>query len=292
MKKQNTEPAIREMSENELNMVITWAEAEGWNPGNFDSRSYFALDQRGHFLLHLNQIPIGAISVVRYDNNLSFIGLFIVRPEYRSKGYGKLLWDHAMRQIEEVTKTGLYAVPKEIPRYQKSGFRDRYNNLRYYKVTSQNIENNSHLSVRIKSSASFFESLCDYDQLHFGHSRKKFFECLFKMPQTWAFVSLDSNKRVNGYGIIRPCKTGFRIGPLYSDNIDSAKDIFRMLLTNIPGQNFIVDIPSRNAFGEVFAHYFNLERMPDFDTAAMFKGAEPSEIDQSKCYGVCSLEFG
>ncbi len=291
MKKQNTEAVIREMSEDELKLVITWAEAEGWNPGKFDSRSYFALDQKGHFLLQVGQTPIGAISVVRYDNYLSFIGLFIVRPEYRSKGYGKLLWDHAMRQIEGIKKTGLYAVPKEIPRYQKAGFKDRYHNFRYHQVSSQNIENSSHLSVRIKSSASFFENLCDYDQLYFGHSRKNFFESLFKMPQTWAFVSL-SNKKVNGYGVIRPCKIGYRIGPLYCDNIETAKDIFRMLLTNIPGQNYIVDIPSTNTFGEVFANYFNLDRVPDSDTAAMFKGADPTEIDQSKCYGVCSLEFG
>ncbi|CAN5678757.1 hypothetical protein BH11ARM2_BH11ARM2_21040 [soil metagenome] len=36
--------------------------------------------------------PVGCISAARYGDDLGFIGLYIVRPDYRGRGHGIALW--------------------------------------------------------------------------------------------------------------------------------------------------------------------------------------------------------
>ena len=55
----------------------------------------------GGFLIgELRDEPVGCISAVSYGGRYGFIGLYIVRPEYRGRGYGLRLWQAAMARLE------------------------------------------------------------------------------------------------------------------------------------------------------------------------------------------------
>ena len=43
-----------------------------------------------------------------------FIGLFIVAPQHRGRGYGLQLWRHALEHLADVTCVGLEAAPERI----------------------------------------------------------------------------------------------------------------------------------------------------------------------------------
>ena len=94
--------------------------------------------------------------------------------------------------------------------------------------------------------------------------------------------------------MVRPCEEGFRVGPVYADDFESATKLCRLLLAKIPGESIILDIPTTNTFGQMFAEYFNLTRISAADTVAMFKGEEPQKMikNTSKCFAVASLELG
>lgn len=91
-------------------------------------------------------MPIASLAAVRYkkgDNPFfAWLGLYIVQYEYRHRGYGKALWDHAKSQLEhENYKTfGLHAVMNQIETYQKDGFEvphDKAKNTRWMGVSEK-----------------------------------------------------------------------------------------------------------------------------------------------------------
>ena len=88
--------AVRRMTEADLALALEWAAAEGWNPGLHDARSFYAADPQGFLLGELDGAPAGSVSAVRYGAVFGFLGLYIVRPEFRGRGFGLKLWRAAL----------------------------------------------------------------------------------------------------------------------------------------------------------------------------------------------------
>ena len=124
------ELVIRNTSEHELNLALEWAAAEGWNPGLDDTKCFYAADPKGFLLGELDGKPIGCISAVAYDNAYGFLGLYIVAPEYRGKGFGLKLWHAAMAYMNG-RNIGLDGVLAQQANYRKSGFTLAYRNIRH-----------------------------------------------------------------------------------------------------------------------------------------------------------------
>ncbi len=84
---------IRPMSRADLDVALGWARDEGWNPGLDDSAPFHAQDPSGFLMGWIGTVRIGCISVVKYGADFAFLGLYIVHPAHRGKGYGKAIWD-------------------------------------------------------------------------------------------------------------------------------------------------------------------------------------------------------
>lgn len=91
--------SVQEMARNEVDFAIALAAREGWNPGLHDAEPFYRTDPHGFFIGLLNGQPIGCISAVSYDGVFGFIGLYIVVPEHRGKGFGMALWKLAMKRL-------------------------------------------------------------------------------------------------------------------------------------------------------------------------------------------------
>ncbi len=83
--------SIRRMTRDEVEFAIDLAAEEGWNPGIHDGRCFYATDPNGFFVGELDGELVGSISAVAYDDSFGFIGLYIVKPEFRGKGIGTRL---------------------------------------------------------------------------------------------------------------------------------------------------------------------------------------------------------
>jgi|GEM_PF-6880843 len=79
---------VRTMDRNEVQLAIDWAAAEGWNPGIHDAECFYFADPHGFFLADYEGQPVGCVSAVRYDNTFAFVGLYLVKPEFRGQGIG------------------------------------------------------------------------------------------------------------------------------------------------------------------------------------------------------------
>jgi len=77
--------------------LVGWAAREGWNPGLNDAELFWATDPEAFIASDLDGEMIGAGAITSYGGEFGFMGFFIVRPEFRSKGLGNTLW-HARRE--------------------------------------------------------------------------------------------------------------------------------------------------------------------------------------------------
>ena len=88
---------IRQMSRRELDQLVDWAAQEGWNPGLHDADVFWATDPDAFVAAELEDALIGGGAITSYDGEFGFMGFFIIRPEFRGRGLGNVLW-HARRE--------------------------------------------------------------------------------------------------------------------------------------------------------------------------------------------------
>ena len=87
---------VRTMTPSEVELSLEWAASEGWNPGKHDAHCFRAADPDGFFIGILQREPVGCISAVAYDERFGFVGLYLVKPQFRGMGLGMRIWRHGM----------------------------------------------------------------------------------------------------------------------------------------------------------------------------------------------------
>ena len=95
-----------------------------------------------------------------------------------------------------------------------------------------------------------------------------------------------------GYGLIRPCRAGWKVGPLFADRPDVAQRLSHALISQVthagPAEIF-VDTPEPNQEAVTLAE--NLALSPVFETARMYADPQP-RVDMSGIFGVTTFELG
>ena len=198
---------VRPMRREELAFAIDLAAREGWNPGLNDAECFFAADPGGFLMGELAGEPIGCISAVSYAGRYGFIGLYIVRPEFRGRGYGLRMWQAAMPRLSG-HNVGLDGVPAQQGNYAKSGFRLAYRNVRYQCRASPSAV---HASVRLAAEVAL-EAIRDFDRQVFPERRDAFLRTWLTQPMAGAYVAGDGD-RLTGYTVVRQCREGWRSAP-------------------------------------------------------------------------------
>jgi len=271
------------MAESELGLALEWAAAEGWNPGLYDAGCFYAADRQGFFLGEFaDGEPIGCVSAVAYDKHYGFLGFYIVKPQYRGRGFGLQLWNAAMAYMEG-RNVGLDGVIAQQENYRKSGFKLAHRNIRH-----QGEGGGAEPSGLIDLSSVAFDEIARYDETIFSAARPSFLQRWIQQPQG-AALGVQTKQRLEGYGVLRACRLGFKIGPLFADNPNIADLLFQGLASRAAGQPLFLDIPEANPAAAELAKRHGME--PVFETARMYTKGSPAErID--RCFGVTSFELG
>lgn len=277
---------IRTMLRSEIDMAIDLAADEGWNPGLYDADSFFAADPDGFFISLLNDDPIGCISAVNYKNQFGFIGFYIIKPGWRGKGYGLKLWKTGVDYLKEVPVTGLDGVVDQQDNYKKSGFKLAYSNVRF---EGKGTGGFSRANDLIEAKEVPFELLNIYDSRFFPASRPEFLSSWINQPESLCLVDYYGDS-LNGYGMIRKCRSGYKIGPLFAENEKIADKIFSSLRSFAPkDEPFYLDIPEVNPRAVELTERYNMNKV--FETARMYTGSDPG-LPVAKIFGVTTFELG
>ncbi len=275
---------ISVMSQDELSTAISWARNEGWNPGIHDAAAFYQADPTG-FLAgkYFDQI-IGTISAVKYGSDFGFIGLYIVKDEFRGKGYGFKLWEAAIASLSG-RNIGLDGVLAQQDNYKKSGFRLAHRNIRFAGKSAKNT-----LPTRVITAEHIaFKDIAAYDRQFFPEERNAFLQHWIA-PENSQTLAIVENSRILGYGSIRACDRGFKIGPLNAETSDIATELFLALTAAIPDASEIfLDVPEPNKAAIELTRKFGMT--PVFETARMYTKSFPN-LPLDKIFGITTFELG
>jgi ribosomal protein S18 acetylase RimI-like enzyme len=281
----NKNYTMKTMSREEVEIAIEWAAKEGWNPGLHDADCYFTADPNGFLMGFLGDEPIATISVIRYGESFGFLGFYIVKPEYRGKGYGIQIWNTGLEYLEGRI-IGLDGVLAQQDNYRKSGFTLAYRNLRYEGVGGGHPPENLEI---VGLSAFPFETIDSYDRPFFPANRSQFLKTWINQPDCHS-LGIRQNGKLTGYGVIRPCRSGYKIGPLFADSPELAESLFLVLKSRVmPSEPVFLDIPEVNQTAVALAEYHNMKVV--FGTARMYRGQMP-DMPIHRIFGVTSFEIG
>ena len=260
---------IQNMNLEEVCLAVEWAAQEGWNPGVHDAECFYAADLRGFFMARLDGEPVGCLSAVAYDDRFGFAGFYMVKPEYRHGGVGHALAAKATRYMGDRV-VGNDAVVAQQETYRQLGFVLAYRNVRFRGVASALA---SRPSGMVELADVPFSHLASYDRGLFPADRAQFLKRWIGQPQAEALGSMK-NGRLSGYGVIRKCRQGYKIGPLFADAEDLAEDLFAALTGKIAGEEFFLDIPEPNPGARRLVERYAMEKV--FETARMYRGPAPA----------------
>lgn len=273
---------VRNMSRDELDVAVEWARAEGWNPGLHDAGAFWAADPHGYFAAEAGGAMIGAMSAVAYDDRFGFIGLFIVRPDYRGRTAGVQLARHGLAYLGART-IGADGVMARLRVYGNQGFGLAYTNIRFEGTCRAGA-----CDACPEVSAAPFSDLAAYDRTRFPAAREPFLRAWLAMPNARGVCALDGG-RITGYGVIRRCHTGHKIGPLFADSADIAERMLASLTAPHAGDPFYLDVPEPNAAAMGIAARWGLREV--FRTGRVYHTRAPS-LDLDGIFGVTTFELG
>lgn len=273
------------MARDEIQIAIDWARHEGWNPGLSDAACFYAADPGGFLVGKSAGQPIATISAVKYGASFGFIGLYIVAERFRHQGYGMRIWNQALDCLQGRT-IGLDGVVAQQENYQKSGFSLAHRNIRFAGLAKRVTAIAAGI---VELSTIDFGNLVAYDKWFFPEAREAFLQTWIEQPGSHALGLLDGG-RLCGYGVIRPCHAGYKIGPLNAEHRDLARALCDALIARIPvGTAFYLDTPEPNAQALELARSYEMQ--PSFETARMYRGPFP-EMALPRIFGITSFELG
>lgn len=281
---------IRPVSADEFRTAIDWAADEGWNPGLDDLAPFHGADPIGFIMGFLDNAPVSSISVVKYPDNFGFLGFYIVHPDYRGAGLGIQTWDAGMSYLAGCT-VGLDGVVQQQENYRKSGFVLAGRNIRHTGRAAPLGANAGSLEIRSVVTNDIAAAV-DFDARHFPVRRETFISSWImpgSSPSRDSLIAVRDGE-IAGSITVRACRAGYKIGPLFADDEETAMALFDSGIAKLPENTDVsLDTPEDNPRAVDIARRAGLE--PVFETARMYRGERP-DLPLERIFGVTTFELG
>ena len=279
--------SLRPMTREELSTLVGWAADEGWNPGVHDAQLFWDTDPGGFIAADHDGELIGGGSITAYGGTFGFMGLFIVRPEWRGRGFGSELWHARLARLHArlepgatIGMDGVYAMQDW---YAKGGFVLSHRDIRF-----------EGRGVAAEPGAGLvpvadvpFAAVTEYDRACFPAPRERFLSGWLRQPDGRAFAAWDGSQLL-GYGVARRCGRGVKIGPLFADDLATAEVLFESLAGLRPGEPVYLDVPEINAPALELVARRGMREV--FGCARMYVGPAP-RLRDDRVLGVTTFEL-
>ena len=281
---------IRPMNANEVQQLVAWAGAEGWNPGMHDAQAFWNLDPEGFLAIANQDEVLGGGAIIRHSDHFGFMGLFIVNNAHRGKGLGTKLWfarrDRLLSRLTDGGTIGLDGVDAMVPFYQQGGFEPFTRHRRFQLTQSAPGLMRSERIVDLASVS--LPLLADYDSQCFPSRREPFLAAWTTQTKAVSLACVTASQLL-GYGVMRPCQIGWKIGPLFADSVEVADDLFQAFQLASLDLPIFLDVPDNHPAALALCQKYNMQEV--FGCVRMYYGPAPP-LDHQRIFGITTLEVG
>lgn len=240
---------IRQLRESDIPFVHQMVRTEQWNITKEDLLRLLDYEPMGCFLAEIEGHSVGHVFSIGYQR-LGWIGMLIVKNQYRRMGIGEALMLKAKQYLQSIgTQTiKLDAVPEISELYRRIGFADEYDSLRF-----QGRAGRAHNPRVGRQKASNFrqemiERIAEFDARYFGANRERVLRKLYEAFPDLCFV-VTSKSEVSGYIMCRKADSGYNLGPwvcVPKDKI-AAVHLLATCLNQIDTKELVyIGVPERN----------------------------------------------
>ncbi|EDV19955.1 hypothetical protein TrispH2_009743 [Trichoplax sp. H2] len=269
----------------DMEWIMKMRAIRGRNPGQNDAITYQLADPTGFYVGLLNGETIGCVSGMKYENSI-FWGNQMVLKEHRGKGYGKKLFQHVYNYVKDFKTSGYDTLTCDADIYAHLGFKAFHHTTRYVGIVDKL---QTHCRNIVDAKKVPFEKLLEYDARHSPDRRKYFLAACLNVGTDRAFVYLDSNRDIQGFGAIRKAVDGYKIAPLYAQSMDIAERLIYGLTATFENCKVMIDIPTPNESAMKLIEKLQLQAT--LNTVRMYLN-RPFTYDVNSVYAVSSLEIG
>jgi hypothetical protein len=278
---------IDQMTRTEADILDSWAAAEGWNPGLHDIDIAWSYDPDAFIALRKDDELAGGGAIISYEGAAGFMGLFIMRADLRRQGLGRILWHERLRRLRARLRPdapiGMDGVFEMAPFYEAGGFQYLYRDLRF-EGTAQGARD----PAAVPLDQVPWPDLAAYDTQLSGLRREGFIRAWLGQKGGHGFTLREAGA-IAGYGYLRPCRVGFKLGPLYASDAAIARRLLLSLLSAAQGSRVQIDVPEPNLAAIELMNELGWRNT--FGCARMVHGTPPVVL-VGQVFGVTSFEFG
>ncbi|XGW11336.1 hypothetical protein V3C99_012664 [Haemonchus contortus] len=187
---------------------------------------------------------IGTVIWNEYDN-IAFIGFYLLRPEYRGKGIGSLIWERAIHRMPKHYTIALRAVPSMAERYKSKDTPVEGAALRCYEMENEMLAQVAKAHASKEHNVKMVNDLNpkEYEQLEqfcfsvVGRDRSLFLRQFHELPFTYATALFDDDGNVIAYAAVCPTSHShhhlFKLAPLYATSADEAFAVILPLIKKV-----------------------------------------------------------
>lgn len=234
---------IRTMTPEDIEFGMFLKAEAGWNQTEQDWQRFLALRPDGCFLGLWNGRPVGSVTTCVF-RSVAWIGMMLVTAEFRQRGIGRALLEHAMDSLDSeiVTSIRLDATPLGRPLYLKLGFCAQFEVIRYGGHPQAQATD---FDIR-PYDLTDFESINELDRWVVGADRRQLLARLLDDAFSSARVYANAGS-IDGYALFRGGSQATQIGPCIAKNEPAGRALLLDALSRLAGKNVYVDVPEQNA---------------------------------------------
>lgn len=261
----------------------------GWNQTAADWLGYLAFEPDGCFVAEVDGKPAGTVSTIRYGDDVGWIGMVLVHPEYRRRGIGTSLLGRAVEYLRSrgTRSIKLDATPMGLKVYVPLGFREEYE-VRRYEAIAPVCPPPPEGKIAALQRADL-PAVVAFDRALFGADRDRVLVDLSQRDPACCFVARNGSA-IAGYLIARKGHHALQVGPWVAADPATAENLLMAFLSRVGGERVFVDVPKVNAFVETLMVRYRFEVQRAF--TRMYLGENARGGEPAKIYGTGGAEKG
>ena len=165
---------LREMTGADIPAGLRLKEVAGWNQTAADWQRFLDRSPHGCFVAEMDGQVRGTVTTIPYERCFAWIGMVLVDPGYRGRGFGTALLERAIEYLDGLNLSALKldATPQGKPLYEKLGFRSEYEIGRWtLRRGGSESQKPVRTAVREPVTPELLERVCRWDREVFGADR-------------------------------------------------------------------------------------------------------------------------